>query len=325
MRYSVIMPVYNKASYVEAAVASALSQALLYELIIIDDGSTDGSGDICDRLAAADNRVTVIHQSNSGVSAARNVGIFNASGDYVCFLDGDDLLCEGFFDTAERILRGGDYDMLFFAYEKTYKSAPSLLIPSPLCGAVRLSDIGKFFYEAQDKTGYFGVVTNKLTKTALLKDECFNSNLRLAEDFDFWLKIYPKIKTAYFSDFCCFKYENLVEGSSCFDKVDYFSQLIIRIHYRLFLEKCGFEYNEKDINALICKYKYFCIFYADSHIAAAKHLRKGLHLPVNDTAGLPIFERTVLWLCSHHLSALASCLIGMKKFFGRIKRWIRRK
>ena len=89
--FTVIIPVYNVAPYLRKCISSVLEQEFQsYELILVDDGSTDGSGEICDEYAKADNRITVIHQKNQGLSNARNVGIENAIGEYVIFLDSDD-------------------------------------------------------------------------------------------------------------------------------------------------------------------------------------------------------------------------------------------
>lgn len=96
MKFSVIIPVYNVERYLDACVGSVLGQTFGdYELILVDDGSTDGSPAICDRYAAADRRVKVIHQPNAGQAAARNAGLETASGDYVCFIDSDDYLADG--------------------------------------------------------------------------------------------------------------------------------------------------------------------------------------------------------------------------------------
>lgn len=101
---SVIVPVYNSEAYIRRCVDSIINQTLdNIEIILIDDGSTDKSGEICDLYATIDNRVKVIHQKNAGVSAARNVGIDVAVGEYIGFVDSDDwielnmyekLLCE---------------------------------------------------------------------------------------------------------------------------------------------------------------------------------------------------------------------------------------
>ncbi len=89
---SVIVPVYNTAKYLDDCVKSVLSQTFKdFELILVDDGSTDGSGIICDKYSCIDTRVITIHKKNEGVSAARNLGITLAKGNWLIFLDADDL------------------------------------------------------------------------------------------------------------------------------------------------------------------------------------------------------------------------------------------
>lgn len=90
---TVIIPVYNAEAYLEECVKSVLSQTYPnINIILVDDGSTDGSSFICDRLSQIDSRIDVIHKSNEGVSAARNLGIKHSNGDYICFIDADDII-----------------------------------------------------------------------------------------------------------------------------------------------------------------------------------------------------------------------------------------
>ncbi len=92
MKISVIIPVYNVKPYLERCVNSALRQSYKdLEIILVDDGSTDGSSELCDQITMKDQRIRVIHQRNQGVSAARNTGIREATGKYIMFLDPDDL------------------------------------------------------------------------------------------------------------------------------------------------------------------------------------------------------------------------------------------
>ncbi len=96
MRLSVIVPVYQSAACLERCVRSITTPPCPeMELILIDDGSTDGSGELCDRLAAADSRIKVIHRPNGGLSAARNSGIGASTGEYITFVDSDDELAPG--------------------------------------------------------------------------------------------------------------------------------------------------------------------------------------------------------------------------------------
>ena len=93
MKLSVIIPVYNVAPWLSATVDSVLNQTYRdFELILVDDGSTDGCGEICDSYATKDSRVRVIHQQNAGVSAARNTGVRAAKGEFIGFADSDDII-----------------------------------------------------------------------------------------------------------------------------------------------------------------------------------------------------------------------------------------
>ena len=93
IKISVIIPVYNAERYLKDCVDSIINQSYQnFELILVDDGSSDNSPKICDDYAAKDNRIVVIHKSNNGVSAARKTGLDNASGDYIMYVDSDDWL-----------------------------------------------------------------------------------------------------------------------------------------------------------------------------------------------------------------------------------------
>ena len=93
MRISVVLPIYNVQNYLEQCVQSLIEQTYKdIEILLVDDGSTDKSGEICDKLATKDDRITVFHKENGGTHTARNLGIQKASGEYVMFLDPDDWL-----------------------------------------------------------------------------------------------------------------------------------------------------------------------------------------------------------------------------------------
>jgi len=99
VKLSIIVPVYNAELYLEKCVKSLLSQNIKnLEIILVDDGSKDSSLDICHKLASADSRIRVFHQENSGQSKARNVGLDNASGEYVAFIDSDDWVDADYYE-----------------------------------------------------------------------------------------------------------------------------------------------------------------------------------------------------------------------------------
>ena len=90
---SIITPVYNVEAYLDRCVQSVLSQSYRnIEMVLIDDGSTDGSGALCDKWAQEDSRVVVIHKENGGVSSARNAGLVRSKGDFLTFVDPDDFI-----------------------------------------------------------------------------------------------------------------------------------------------------------------------------------------------------------------------------------------
>ncbi|MBQ2769164.1 MAG: glycosyltransferase [Clostridia bacterium] len=117
-KISVIVPVYNIVGYLEECVNTILKQTYPHlEIILIDDGSKDGSGELCDRLAEQDTRIRVIHKENGGVSLARNVGLDNATGDFVAFVDGDDYVDERIYEKLLNKTSNGE-DAVFCRFEK---------------------------------------------------------------------------------------------------------------------------------------------------------------------------------------------------------------
>ena len=112
---SVIIPVYNVEEYLRECIESVLNQTFRdFEIILVDDGSTDSSGDICDEYVEKDERVTVIHQKNGGLSVARNTGLSEANGKYVYFLDSDDYISENALATLLNIAENDSSDIVFF-------------------------------------------------------------------------------------------------------------------------------------------------------------------------------------------------------------------
>ena len=97
---SIIVPVYNVQDYLDRCVKSIVGQTYTdTEIILVDDGSTDNSGNMCDKWAERDQRIKVIHKENGGLSSARNAGIDKANGDYISFIDSDDYIEDSMMQT----------------------------------------------------------------------------------------------------------------------------------------------------------------------------------------------------------------------------------
>lgn len=121
MKISVIVPVYNALPYLEECVQSVLQQTYPHiELLLVNDGSTDGSGALCDSLAATDSRVKVLHKENGGTHTARNLGLAHATGDYIMFSDPDDWFDLDTVEQAVALLEAEDLDVLRFNYVKEF-------------------------------------------------------------------------------------------------------------------------------------------------------------------------------------------------------------
>ena len=119
---SVIVPVYNVEAYLEECADSLLQQTLReIEIILVDDGSTDSSGQICDRYAARDPRIRVIHQENGGLSAARNRGIDLAQADCVMFVDSDDWVAPDYCRKPWEAMQKSGADLVFFGFRTVKK------------------------------------------------------------------------------------------------------------------------------------------------------------------------------------------------------------
>ena len=112
---SVIVPVYNVEPYIEECIESIQNQTHInLEIILVDDGSKDTSGDICNQYAAYDERIVVIHQENGGLSAARNAGIEVAKGDYIAFVDSDDYVGTTVYEDMLKLIKEHDLDIIEF-------------------------------------------------------------------------------------------------------------------------------------------------------------------------------------------------------------------
>lgn len=118
--FSIIVPVYNVESYLKLCIDSILRQTFSdFEVILVDDGSPDNCGNICDAYTIRDSRVRVIHKKNGGLSSARNAGLDIACGDYICFVDSDDLIPENMLETLLPYVQAG-MDMVAYRMTRFY-------------------------------------------------------------------------------------------------------------------------------------------------------------------------------------------------------------
>ena len=128
-KISIIVPVYNVEKYLEKCVRSILAQTFTdFELILVDDGSPDSSGAMCDQFAEQDQRVKVIHKENGGLSDARNAGIEIATGEYLGFVDSDDYIADDMYELLYTNIVKEDADLSICGIYDVYEGKELSLI-----------------------------------------------------------------------------------------------------------------------------------------------------------------------------------------------------
>lgn len=189
---TIIVPVYNILEYLPRCVHSITAQTYRnLEILLVDDGSTDGTGQLCDELAGEDERIHVIHKENGGSSSARNLAIAYAKGEYLGFVDSDDYIEP---DMYEKLYQGiVDYGVTVAQIGRDEIDAQGNMLPNiceppsaPVC-----MESKAFLEELLLHKGDCSFCT-KLVHKDLLKDECFPVGL-LNEDFHLLIKILPQI------------------------------------------------------------------------------------------------------------------------------------
>lgn len=206
-RVSIIMPVYNCEKYISIAINSVLDQSYSnWELIIIDDGSKDKSGYICDTYASRDSRIIVKHVSNGGVAKARNFGLKIAGGKFVHFLDSDDYISPNFLETMIKAIGGND---LAVCSVLTFPCNNIREYPDRVYS--NLDDTAEDF-ETLYNNSFYNLPTNKLYIRALIDFE-FPEDISLGEDLLFNLNYMKKCKGIRCVAEALFNYRILNDGS----------------------------------------------------------------------------------------------------------------
>ena len=268
MRISIVVPVYNKEKYISRILGDISNQSFEdFECIIVDDGSADSSGEICDEFAAKDKRFCVLHIPNGGVSHARNVGLTKASGRYITFIDADDRVKPDYLQCLYEDASSSQADMVIAGPIKFWENQrKKILLPMHYQGLQHMDDLMRDFAQIQKDTGIYGFCWGKLIAHELIGTERFSEWLRLAEDFEFYLRLYPKVKTIYFEASCKYYYLQEADNSSAIidsGKIDYVAQLKINLSYRKFLWDTGYYDgdNRKTVDDLVANYAFFSIFH----------------------------------------------------------------
>lgn len=212
---SVIVPVYNVEPYLRKCVDSILNQTYRnLEVILVDDGSSDGCPAICDEYAAMDHRVQVIHKENGGLSDARNAGLGAVTGEYVTFVDSDDWIEQNHISSLYEMIRGKHKQIIAISDIRRIDEKGNTI-----------AIFGKHGTEHIAMEPIFGYVWNKLYSAHLLQDAFFD-DVRYVEDLPFNLQLLQKNTEYVFTGKCTYCYllrENSILTSAVnAEKVDNF-------------------------------------------------------------------------------------------------------
>lgn len=189
---SIIIPVYNVSLYLSECLDSLVNQTYYHlEIILIDDGSTDGSGKICDAYAEKDRRIKVIHQENQGAANAKNIGLDNVTGSYIMFVDADDLIKRDTIEILLNKLMTTNSDMIQFQFSYVYVNGMfknQELVHSNYYSNVEF--LKKFLYDWT-----CSLIWNKIFRADLTKDIRFHKERRCIDDEFYTYKIVMNAKT----------------------------------------------------------------------------------------------------------------------------------
>jgi len=195
---SIIVPIYNVEDYLRPCVDSILNQTFTdYELILVDDGSTDSSGLICDQYAEQDNRIVVVHKENGGLSSARNAGLDKSKGDFILMIDGDDFIHPMMVMVLHSLIIRNDYDFAMCSHQDVNnKSSVDFVAWDNNSEPQILSqdDCMKNMHLYVDSD--FNVVWNKLYSRRVIENCSFKKVM--PEDVEFNTNVYQNVNKAIF-------------------------------------------------------------------------------------------------------------------------------
>ena len=302
MKVSVIVPIFNVEKYLVKCLDSLLSQSLQdIEFILINDGSSDNSGKICNEYSLKDSRIKVIHQKNKGVSAARNIGIKTSQGEYIGFVDPDDWIEQNMFEDMFATFQRTNVDLVVCGYNY-YNN--DYILDKRRCYTIQgeeLMDLKTVFKSLSDMppTIRHGVVT-KLFKRQIIGDLRFDETLRSSEDLDFLLAYLEKIRQV------CFIhrpfYNNLVrEGSATHGALNIQSlKDSFKVHRRMYNETVYRFRDLKDyaqaylLDVYMLKYKE-AKSKADTPNPKEKACLSYMRKEIRKTAVQAIFNKNINW------------------------------
>lgn len=250
---STIIPIFNSSDYLERCINSLLAAQIDNvdnEILLINDGSTDTSGEICNSYASKNNQIKVFHVKNAGVSAARNLGLLHAKGEWVSFVDSDDFVEDDYFKVLDQSIKEyNDQDILVFNYYRTTDKNKTLHIPCENIKGVLNHDATLKLFENTHENWFLPFPVNKLYRRELIVQHeiSFDEGMRIGEDTVFNMNLFFKAESIAFIDEAIYNYfSNPKSVTNQTYKSDYLKAKELR-----FLKALEFYESESELNKKI--------------------------------------------------------------------------
>lgn len=316
---SIIVPVYNIENYLPFCLKSIQSQTFTdFECILIDDGSTDSSGIICDKISKEDSRFRVIHQNNSGQSVARNIGISHSTGEYVSFIDGDDYIHPQMIDLLYNTIKNKNNCLAISRIKYTNNNQLSFTnIQNPHYSILSQDCTIKALFGDSGIDIQFQSTCNKLYPREIIANIFFNNIT--SEDTDFNLRIFLKMQSAFFIESDMYYYVQR-ESSTVHQRFNKYQINTLDSYYKMYqyIPANKIEYKAYCIYKLykrILNIRYYARFseyqrYAVEKIDMIKkdtwkdfwknsHINLSQKITISFLYNFPVLYRSFMWYCNH--------------------------
>lgn len=284
--FSIIVPVYNAEKYLDNCISSILKQSFLnYELILIDDGSTDSSPLICDKFANEDERVRVIHQTNCGVSIARKNGIENSKGFYIVSVDADDDVEPNYLEEADKLIKENNLpDVICFNHFVNDDLFENKNFIDQYLDEKKIEEIIYPYLIHNKRYEYFlPAFWSKIIKREILVKFLADKRISVSDDVAVVVPMLASVKTMYLSSLAFYHYrinKNSITYSKKARNCSDFIEMYALFEKNMNLEKYDFRLQSKRLVAHLAFNVCVSQFYGQSKKVAKEKIKEIIEIPL---------------------------------------------
>lgn len=306
--FSIIVPVYNAEKYIDECIQSVIDSTYKnWELMLVDDGSTDKSGSVCDDYVTKDNRIKVIHKSNGGVSSARNVGIENTTGEYLTFVDSDDRIAPTMLEKIVSTFSETNADIVFTDFNIIYPEKSVLFSTYPWTSE-KDGSFRNYLTHSWPRVSWGAL------KREIILDIRYPENLTIFEDFHFMCRVILQSTLVVRIAEPLYEYrivnENSITSSLSLERREQDERWVYQDLFCILKEKGLFDYYAPAIYwKLLYKFQYLVLsssfdefrsFFPDKrkHILSCPTINKSM--------------KFMMWCITHKLAFIVTMILKLK-------------